>query len=395
MRKSLLAVIVLAVLLGSFSGCRSTRYSIGMFFSPDWMRTQESMDKYALYTNNAQHYYQIGTTALMSDDDPVKARRSFRQAETQFKQALEYDSWSFKAYLGAGFAMFAQDTRGKCLEAVDYLEIAEDLRGGEWRVEYGLARCNQLLARQNGARANALEARQPDASEGEKLQIEARIRDLNHQRNEFLEQSLVHAHGILKRAPDQHQGFLLIGTTCSELHQYGEAIPNLKKYIALAKQTREVFLKWKKEGVLPAGLTGSSDELNQKIQNNLKHDGEAKSLLATIYKNQGDYLHALEYLDSIYEVNPSAPGRYLPARAWVKTRLDDYRGAVDDLDHFIRTLGASGRNYDSLVRRAMADREKYMTKLRRGPGRETPETAPPEPNKGAAAPLEESKAGGG
>lgn len=383
MRKLVLAVGLLAVLLGSFTGCRSTRYSIGKFFSPDWMISQETKDRYALYTNNAQNYYQIGTEALLTDEDMVKARRSFRQAEVQFKQALEYDSWSFKAHLGAGFAMFNQDTREKCLEAIDYLEIAEDLRSGEWRVELGLTRSYQLLARENSTRAGALEARQPRVTEGEKLQIEARVRDLNHERVGFLEQALKHAHGIVKRAPDQSRGILLIGMTCADLHRYEEAIPSLKQYIAQAKQTREMFEKWKNEGVLPAGFTGTKGELNQKIQNNLKHDAEAKDLLALIYKNQGDYVNALEYLESIYEVNPSAPKRYLPSRAWIKARLGDYRGAVDDLDNFIRSLGATGRRYDSLVRRAMADREQYMKKLMRGPGRgkATPEPVKPEPGK--------------
>jgi len=117
--------------------------------------------------------------------------------------------------------------------------------------------------------------------------------------------------------------------------------------------------------VLPRGVTGTMSQVDQKIRRNLIQDAEAKDLLATIYKNRGQYRKAIETLDSIYEVNPTAVPRYLPARAQMKAKVGDYEGAIEDLNKFVRKLGGSGYSYDDVVKRAMFLRAEYAKEVAR------------------------------
>jgi tetratricopeptide (TPR) repeat protein len=364
-------LLVLGVGLLLPVGCRSTRYAIGDFFSPDWMKSQETKDAYAVYTSNGQRYYELASEAR-ADGDAVKALRNFRLAEVQFKKALDFDSYSFKAHLGAGFALLQQETPEKCLEAIDYLEKADDLRSGEWRVHYGLASAYRNLAARTGELLDRLETRKLAAAPADRPAVDAQILAVQAERRGYLENTLKEAHRLLDVAPEQHQAFLLIGTASAGLQRYDEAITNLERWLTLARQTREVYEKWQREGVLPRGVTGSSEELEKKIRANRIRDAEAKDLLASVYKARGEYPKALEQLNAIYEANPSAPPRYLPARAWIKAKLGDYPGAVADLDRFLKALGRSGRDYDEVVRRAMEQRDSYLTMLR-----ERPDAPPP------------------
>ena len=362
-------LLLLGLALILTMGCRSTRYDIGKFFSPDWMRSSDSKEKYTLYTNSAQNYIDLGSTAL-DKNDPSKARRHFRQAEVQFKKAIESDGYSFKAHLGTGFALLKQNTREKVLEGIDYLQIANDLRPGEWRVHYGLASAHQTLARLDGAVLDGLLVRLKAARiESDKLLLEGNIHEVQSRRNAELESALLEAREIQKHAPDQHQAFFIIGTTCADLGRFNEATENLNRFVQLAKQTRDVYECWKKAGALPRGWTGKKSELDRKIHKNLVLDAEAKDLLAALYRDQGDYLKALDFLNAIYETNPHALPRFLPARAQVKAKLGDYAGAVSDLDRYLRALGKADQEYDATARRATLLREEYMARLRRGPGK--------------------------
>ncbi len=353
--------LLLAVLfLGQF-GCRSVRYTIGDALSPDWLKSQASKDKYHVYTNNAQNYMELAGQAKRAGNY-TKAMRNYRQAELQTKKALDFNSYSFKAHLVAGYALWNQETRPKCLEAVEYLEIADDLRAGEWRVHHGLARSHQLLASRDDELIDRLERKKLEASKGSRLELEALILDIRRRRQESLERALEEAHLIFKYAPDQHQAHLILGTTYAKLHIYDKAIPRLETYIEMARSTRKAYSKMERAGVLPRGISGEKSQLETLLQGNLQQDAEAKDLLATIHKNQGDYLTALKYLDAIYEVNPKAPAKYLPPRAFVKDKLGDHAGAVKDMDLFLKKLGAADHGYDEVVRRAQADREKYASR---------------------------------
>jgi tetratricopeptide (TPR) repeat protein len=363
--RAVLLFLTIAVI--GLAGCRSTRYSIGAFFSPDWLKSKETKDRYTIHSNNAQNYYSLGTDSR-SQGDMRRAARNYRQAETQFKRAIEYDGYSFKAHLGAAFAMKQQGTREKLIEAIDYLEIAEDLRSGDWRVYYGLADCYQRLAGLDGEMIDRLEAQKPGLSEADRMVADAQILAARERRTGYLETALDQTENIKRYSPDQHQAFFITGIAAAQLHRYDQAIPNLQKFIQLARQSREVYTKWLDKG-LPPSVRGnrqdSREELRMKIQKNLMKEAEAKDILATIYKNQGDYAKALEYLDSIYEANPRALPRFLAARAQIKAEMGDFSGAVDDLDTFIRALGRSGHEYDAIVDRAMKLRRDYLAKSRR------------------------------
>ncbi|MBN2492381.1 MAG: tetratricopeptide repeat protein [Planctomycetes bacterium] len=368
-----LLFIVFGFTLPALVGCRSTRYAIGDFLSPDWMTSQASREAYATYSNLAQRHIDQASQAR-ADGDPQRALRHFRQAEVQFKKALDYDSYSLKAHLGAGFALFQQaaellryrrnddqqeSIEKKCLEAIDYLEKAADLRSGEWRVHYGLASAYRNLATLAGVRLDRLEA----ASADPPLR-DAEILTAQQQRRSYLEHTLAEARRLQEVAPEQHQSYLLIGMTCANLQRYDEAIAHLEQWLTYARQTREVYEKWQQAGVLPRGVTGSRQELEQKILTNRIRDAEARDALASVYRARGDYAKALECLNAIYAINPGAPPRYLPARAWIKARLGDYAGAVADMDRFLSALRRAGREFDDDVRRAMEERDSYLAMSR-------------------------------
>lgn len=349
------AVLALAM---TSQGCRSFRYQVGDALSPDWMKSSATKERYALYTNNAQNYYDLAGQAML-EGDAQKARRNYYQAEAQFKHALDYDSYSFKAHLGAGYAMLAQETYEKVEESIEFLEVADDLRPGEWRVSHGLARAHQILARMDGEEMDRLTARRERASEGDRVALDAKVAALKAGRMRHLQNSLDRTHQLMRDAPDQHQGYVLLGTTYALLHQYDRAIQNLETYIEKARTSRVAWRKMRRAGVLPEGVTGSMDQVDQKIRRNLVKDAEAKDLLATIYKNRGEYKKAIAMIDSIYEVNPAALPKFLPARAQMKAKVGDYDGAVEDLNVFIRKLSNAGYGYDDLVKRAMFMRTEY------------------------------------
>ena len=353
-------LLLTVLLLGQF-GCRSVRYKIGDALSPDWLKSQATMDKYHVYTNNAQNYMDLAGRAKQQGKYP-KAMRNYRQAEMQARKALEFNGYSFKAHLIAGDAQWNQETRAKCLEAVEFLEKANDLRTGEWRVHRGLARAHQLLASRDDDLIDRLERDKLKVSKGNRLEMEARILDIRRRRQESLERTLREAQKIFEAAPDQPQAHLILGTTYDKLHTYDKAIPRLETYLEMARSTRKAYRQWEKDGVLPRGVSGPKSQLENLLQGNLQQDAEAKDLLATIYKNQGDYLQALKYLNAIYEVNPQAPAKYLPPRAFIKDKLGDPAGAVKDMDLFLQKLGAADHEFDEVIRRAMADREKYASR---------------------------------
>ena len=49
--------------------------------------------------------------------------------------------------------------------------------------------------------------------------------------------------------------------------------------------------------------------------------------------------------------------------AFVKDKLGDHTGAVKDMNLFLKKLGAADHNYDEVVKRAMADRDKYASRI--------------------------------
>lgn len=360
------AFLLLTVI--GLTGCRSTRYSIGAFFSPDWLKSKETKDRYLVHSNNAQNFYSLGTEAK-SRGDMRRAIRSYRQAETQFKRAIEYDGYSFKAHLGAAYAMMQQGTPDKYIEAIDYLGIAEDLRGGDWRVYFGLARCYLDLAVLDGRLIDRLRAKKSGLSESDRMVVDARILAARERITANLEEALEQTDYIKRYSPDQHQAFLITGLASAQLHRYDEAIPNLKRYIDMAERSRQVWRKWLEKGPSSAvrgNREASREELRLKIQKNLIWDAEAKDVLATIYKNKGEYAKAIKLIDSIYETNPNALPRFMASRAQLKAETGDYAGAVDDLDRFLRALGRSGHEYDELVDRTMKLRREYVSKIRPG-----------------------------
>lgn len=360
------ALTFLMLVVVGLTGCRSTRYAIGSFFSPDWLKSKDTKDRYLVHSNNAQNYYSLGTDALFKGDTQ-RAMRNYRQAETQFKRAIEYDGYSFKAHLGAAFAMKQQRTRDKLIEALDYLGIADDLRSGDWRVYYGFADCYLLLATLDGQLIDRLGAQLPKLSESDRMVANAQMVAAKERRTGYLELALSQTENIKRYSPDQHQAFLITGLASAQLHRYDEAIPNLERYIEMAKRSREVYRKWLDKGVpksVRGDREGSREELRTKIQKNLMEDAKAKDILATIYKYRGDFAKAVKWIDSIYEANPQALPRFLAARAQLKAEMGDYPGAVEDMDAFLRALGRSGHEYDAIVQRAMQLRREYLAKAR-------------------------------
>ncbi len=359
-RRTAIAFAALAAVIAT-TGCRSTRYSIGDALSPDWLKSSDTKQKYALYTNNAQNYYDLGSRALAAGDGR-KALRNFGQAEAQFKKALDYEGYSFKAHLGAAYAMMNQASRVKLLESIEYLGIADDLRSGDWRVKHGYARAYQMLAKIDGDEINKLQDAKSNARPDQTLHLDARIGELQNRRRGYLAQTLTYTDEMMAAAPEQHQGFLLRGTTNAELGDYPTAIKNLEKFLELAEESRSVYEKWRKDG-RPKGATGDESDLERLIRRNLERDAEARSLLGTVHYTQGDYAKAVAILSSIYEINPSAPGRYRPEIAQSLAKLGRYRDAIAQMDLFIRALGRSGHDYDEIVRRAMAMKERYLQQM--------------------------------
>lgn len=359
-RRTAVALAALAVILAT-TGCRSARYSIGDALSPDWLKSSDTKQKYTLYTNNAQNYYDLGSRALAAGDGR-KALRNFGQAEAQFKKAMEFEGYSFKAYLGAAYAMMNQASRIKLLESIEYLGIADDLRSGDWRVKHGYARAYQMLAKIDGDEINQLEDAKMDARPDRAMQLDGRIGELQHRRRGYLAKTLTYTDEMMEAAPEQHQGYLLRGTTNAELGDYPTAISNLQKFLELAEQSRAVYEKWRKDG-RPQGATGDESDLDRLIRRNLERDAEARSLLGTVYYTQGEYGRAVSILSSIYEINPDAPARYRPEIAQSLAKLGRYREAIAQMDVFIRALGRSGHDYDEIVRRAMAMKDRYLQQM--------------------------------
>jgi len=332
---------LIVALLVALPACRGIIPRTGKVLDHLVPDSGESRRLYTLYAGNGQRYFDGG---------------KFAQAEDQFLKALEQDTYSHKANLGAAWSALHQGTPQKLQTAIERFDRTIDLNGSDSRAWLGLGMAHAELGLRQLREAEAADEKHPQAKEPERSRLTAEAKRLRGESARNFEEAKDALERTLKLHRDDPRALLALGNVAANQNDFAAAERHYRKYVDLARQTREIFQKRKST----AETEEERKALVDKINRNVKDEGRARDMLAAIYFKQERHQDALAELNAILDIDAQPPDNVYLLRAQCLALAGQYGEAVQDVDRFLKY---TSRKFDPMVEQAYKLKDEYSRKL--------------------------------
>ncbi len=295
-----LAVCVLPILLG----CSSlTRPIFGL--------SQEDEDRMNAHLTNAIWYYDRGRYA---------------QAEQQFQKVLEVDDGNMDASVGLAMSQLYQGTPAKLAAAGEQMELARSLDPDDFRVYFGLGCVGYREALFAQSKLDAWKTNPPIAEPGRNPIAEATAA-----RDRALEAASIAYKKALELNKDYVYALSGLGQVAALRGDRDLALSFFQTYLDRAAESRRFYEERKLRAQNPNDL----DSATRKLASNERKEADVRKLVATLLYKKADYRGAIQNLDRVLEVEPTAAREYLN-RAQCYAALGSFAQATADVEAFLK-----------------------------------------------------------
>jgi tetratricopeptide (TPR) repeat protein len=332
---------LLVALLVALPACRGMLPKTGKALDHLVPDSAESKRLYTLYAGNGQRYFDGG---------------KYAQAEDQFLRALEQDTYSHKANLGAGWSALQQGTPAKLETAIERFNRTIDLDDSDSRAWLGLGVAHAELGLRQLRESEAADEKHPTAKEPERSQLASDAKRLRGESTRNFAEGREALEKTLQLHRDDPRALLALGNIAANQNDFATAERHYRKYVDLARQTREIFQKRKPTLETEDDRKAMVDKINR----NVKDEGRARDMLAAIYFKQERHQDALAELNTILDIDVQPPDNVYLLRAQCLASSGKYEDAVQDVDRFLKY---TARKFDPLVEEAYKLKDEYSRKL--------------------------------
>jgi tetratricopeptide (TPR) repeat protein len=326
----------------------------------------------------------------------------YRASEEQWRKVLAIQPESPKAHWGLAMALARQGDAGS-LRAAE--EIFQKIVQWNWQhptlgdrrheVQKDFAEVYLELADLYDKDARSLEDRRRELGEGAEPDLGRKIQTQVAARNALLRKATPLFEQVLAQSADNP--YALAGLAKAHL-VIGDDLRGLdyaRRYVELSRRSQagwqEKLDQIEKENQV---LTDEQREFfKSKIRGATEKELRMHLLVATVLMRREDYPQAIAEYDRILEIDPARPAAYVE-RAQARAGAKDYRGAVKDVQEYLKITDPIRHRAGRIAAADLLDRYRALADARSAP--RAPWPAPvPAATRPVSAPVPSPVAGPG